>query len=393
MRTGVRATRKVAPLSERAKWFTNARFGLFIHWGLYSILGRGEWAMYNERIPGDEYAKLAKRFNPTRCDIGEWVALAKQAGMKYCVMTTRHHDGFSLFDSRVSTFTAPKTRAGRDFIREFVTAVRKAGLRVGLYYSLLDWRFPGYWSGPRKDPKGWGRLVERVHAQVEELMTRYGRIDMLWFDGAWPWTAEDWQSRKLVRMIRRHQPHILINDRALHGHDFGTPEQQVIAEKGLWEACMTMNTWWGYYPADTNWKSTKQLLIYLLDCVRQGGNYLLNVGPKPDGTIPAPGVTRLTEIGRWMKRNGETIHGCGQAGRLWPVIDFTSTVGPFTQKGNTVYAHALKWPGREITLGAERAKIKSASFLATGKKVAFEQRGKRIFLRNLPKRPPTRSIP
>jgi len=388
MRNRARATRTVPPLAERAKWFTDARFGMFVHWGLYSILGRGEWAMFHERIPGDEYAKLARRFNPAKCDMNAWAALAKRAGMKYVVMTSRHHDGFSLFDSRVSDFTSAKTRAGRDFVREYVTAVRKAGLRVGLYYSLLDWRFPGYWAGPKKDPQDFARLVERVHAQVEELVTRYGRIDILWFDGAWPWTAEDWQSRKLIRMIRHHQPRILINNRALYGGDFGTPEQQVIPEKRLWEACMTMNTWWGYYPSDTNWKSTKQLVYYLLDCVGRSGNYLLNVGPKPDGTIPAPSVKRLTELGAWMERNGESIYSCGQAGRLWPIMDFTSTVGPFTQKGRTVYLHALKWPGREIVIGAEGAKITAASLLATGEPIPFEQNGKRVFLRNLPRRAP-----
>jgi alpha-L-fucosidase len=379
---------KAVALAERAKWFVDARFGMFIHWGLYSILGRGEWAMYLERIPGAEYAKLARRFSPTRCDIAQWAALAKQAGMKYCVMTSRHHDGFSLFDSRVSSFTSAKTRAGRDFIREYVTAVREAGLRVGLYYSLLDWRFPGYWAGPKKDPRGWARLVERVHAQVEELVTGYGRIDVLWFDGGWPWTAEDWKSRKLIGMIRRHQPHILINNRALWGGDFGTPEQQIIAQKNLWEACMTMNTWWGYYPADTNWKSTKQLVYYLLDCVSRGGNYLLNVGPKPDGTIPAPSVKRLTELGAWMAGNAASIHGCGQAGRLWPVMDFTSTVGPFTRKGSTVYLHALKWPGCQITVGAERDRIRAASFLATGEPITLEQHGRRVFLTGLPRKAP-----
>jgi alpha-L-fucosidase len=154
---------------------------------------------------------------------------------------------------------------------------------------------------------------------------------------------------------------------------------------------MTMNTWWGYYPSDTNWKSTKQIVYYLLDCVSRGGNYLLNVGPKPDGTIPAPSVKRLAEIGAWMERNGESIYGRGQAGRLWeayPHLDFTSTVGPFTHKGRTVYAHALKWPGRRITIGAERSRVKAASFLASGEPIAFEQSGQRIFLKDLPRKAP-----
>ena len=382
MRTGVRATMTVPPLAERAKWFADARFGMFIHWGLYSILGRGEWAMFHERIPGDEYAKLARRFSPTKCDMNAWAALAKRAGMKYVVMTSRHHDGFSLFDSRVSDFTSAKTRAGRDFVGEYVTAVRKAGLRVGLYYSLLDWRFPGYWAGPKKDPKDWGRLVERVHTQVEELVTRYGRIDILWFDGAWPWTAEDWQSRKLIRMIRHHQPRILINNRALYGGDFGTPEQQVIPEKRLWEACMTMNTWWGYYPSDTNWKSTKQLVYYLLDCVGRSGNYLLNVGPKPDGTIPAPSVTRLREMGAWMKKNGEAIYGCGRAPFGGGMVGLT------TAKGKRVYLHVFRWAGEEICLPGVKVPVKSAKLLVGGRKVKVEQKGERLCLLGLPKTAP-----
>ena len=370
---------------QRMKWWNDARFGMFIHWGVYSIPARGEWVMHVEKIPAEDYAPFAQQFNPRKYDPDEWVALAKAAGMRYIVLTSRHHDGYSLFDSKVSDFTAPKTAAGRDLIREYVRACHKAKMKVGFYYSLLDWRWPAYWAGPEKDPDGWRKLVEYVHAQVRELCTNYGKIDILWYDGAWPHSAEAWQSAKLNAMVRKLQPHIIINNRSQLPEDLDTPEQHITSSDPgrAWESCMTMNDHWGYCAGDDNWKSATQLIRNLVHCVSGGGNYLLNVGPKRDGTIPAESVKRLKEIGAWMKVNGESIYGCSRA----PFGG--GTAGPTTAKGNTVYLHVYYWPGEEICLPDVQPRITSARLLATGQRVKVVQEGNRLCLRSLPKAPPS----
>ncbi len=364
-------------------WFSEARFGMFIHWGLYAILARGEWVMYLERIPRDEYARLADKFKPKKFDADAWAALAKEAGMKYMVLTTRHHDGFSLFDSKVSDFTSVKTAAGRDLVAEYVEACRRAGLRVGFYYSLLDWRWPEYWRGPKGDPDGWERFLSYVHSQVEELCTQYGKIDVLWYDGSWPYSAEEWRSAELNKRVRELQPGILINNRSGLPEDFDTPEKVVTPSPPgrMWEACMTINDSWGYNAGDRNWKSVRQLIHILVGCASREGNLLLNVGPRADGTIQPEAVRRLREIGRWMRANGESIYGSRRC-------SFTSTVGPFTAKGNKAYLHAFRWPGREICVAGVGNTVVSAYFLATGEEIKFVQRGDRVFLRNLPRGAP-----
>ncbi|MBS7609484.1 alpha-L-fucosidase [Candidatus Bathyarchaeota archaeon] len=216
---------------EKGMWFREARFSMFIHWGLYSLLGRGEWVMYLEQMPASEYAKLSRKFNPTKFKAEEWVLYAREARMRYMVLTSRHHDGFSLFDSKVSDYTAPKTAAGRDLVEEFIKACHKAGMRVGLYYSLLDWRWPAYWNGPKKDPEGWSNFLEYVHIQVEEICSNYGRLDILWYDGAWPYAPEDWKSAELNAKVRKLQPEILINNRSRLPEDFDTPEQYIRARR------------------------------------------------------------------------------------------------------------------------------------------------------------------
>lgn len=385
---------------KRIKWFQQARLGMFIHWGLYSISARGEWVMYQEQIPKEKYALLAKKFNPRKFDVNKWVSLAKEAGMKYIVFTTRHHDGFCLFDSKVSEFTSVKTAAKRDFVAEYVKACRSAKMKIGFYYSLLDWRFPAYYKGPKKDPKGFAAVVEQAHSQVKELMTNYGKIDYLWYDGEWipgirhnrtltelkesPEIAKYWRSRELNMMVRRIQPHIIINDRSGLAEDVATPEQNIVASKGkrFWESCMTMNDNWGYSKADNNWKSTRQLIHNLVQCVSGNGNFLLNVGPKPDATIPAPSMKRLKEIGKWMEVNKESLYGCGKAPFGGGAIGLT------TAKGDTVYLHTLRWPGEEICIGAVKHKVKSAYLLSDKKKVQVVQKSGRLFLRGLPRKAP-----
>jgi len=369
---------------QRMKWWNDARFGMFIHWGVYSIPARGEWVMHVEKIPKEIYARYAQAFHPKRYDPNEWAALAKEAGMRYMVLTSRHHDGYSLFDSQVSDFTAPKTAAGRDLVAEYVKACRKAGLKVGFYYSLLDWRYQAYWDGPDKDPEAWRKFIEYVHAQVRELCTRYGKIDILWYDGGWPHSAEAWQSAKLNAMVRQLQPHIIINNRSQLPEDFGTPEQHIIPEQGgrAWESCMTMNDHWGYAAGDHNWKSATQLIHNLATCVSGGGNYLLNVGPKPDGTIPAYSVRRLKEIGAWMKVNGRSIYGCGRA----PFGG--GTAGPTTARGSTVYLHVFYWPGGELCLSGVETPVKSARLLATGRRAKVSQGGTSLCITGLPQKAP-----
>jgi alpha-L-fucosidase len=370
--------------TERLKWFHQAGFGMFIHWGIYSIPGRGEWVMHVEKIPQDEYAQFARRFKPRNYDPDEWVALAREAGMKYMVLTSRHHDGFSLFDSKVSDFTSAKAAAGRDLIGEYVAACRKAGMKVGFYYSLLDWRWPEYWAGPEKDPKGWARFLDYVHAQVRELCTNYGKIDVLWYDGGWPHNAEAWQSKKLNAMVRQLQPHIVINNRSQLPEDFDTPEQHIAfsQQDRAWETCMTMNDNWGYSAGDHNWKSTTQLIHNLVRCASGAGNFLLNVGPKPDGTIPEPSVKRLKEIGAWMKVNGESIYGCGRCPFGGGMVGLT------TAKGNTGYLHVFRWPGEELCIAGVKVKVSSARLLATGQRARIVQKDDRLFLLGLPRKAP-----
>ena len=374
----------LSKVPERLKWWVEARFGMFIHWGLYAIPARGEWVMFFERIPKTEYAKLARRFNPKRFDADEWVALAKEAGMRYMVLTTRHHDGFCLWDSQVSDFTSVKAAAAkRDFIAEYVEACRKAGMRIGFYYSLLDWRWPEYWDGPSKNPKGWNKFREYVHAQVRELMTNYGKIDILWYDGAWPYTAEDWQSKHLNEMVRDLQPDIIMNNRSGLPEDFETPEQHIQYFDRPWESCMTISeAWWGYHAGDKHLKSPLEIIRLLVRCVAGNGNLLLNVGPRADGSIPEAYARRLRVVGEWLKRNGESIYGAGAA-------PFKAAhLGQITVKGNKAYVHVFYWPGKEMCVAGIGNRVLRAYMLATGESLSFKQKEDRLFVYGLPRRPP-----
>ena len=387
---------------ERVKWFNEARFGMFIHWGLYSILGRGEWVMYRERIPKEEYRKLADRFNPSNFNAKEWVNLAERAGMKYMVLTTRHHDGFRLFNSNVSDFTSVKTASKRDFVAEFVKACRERGMRIGFYYSLLDWRFPGYFNR-EKYPESFKEMVEQAHSQIKELMTNYGKIDYLFYDGEWipgiefnrsllesgesSEIAKLWRSRELNAMVRNLQPDIIINNHSGLAEDVDTPEQHIVASKEgrCWECCMTIGDGWGYVKYDPNLKSTAQLIQHLVYCASGGGNYLLNVGPKPDGTIPEEFIQQLTEIGEWMKVNGESIYGSERV----PEGFGTSAIGTVTAKGNKVYFHIFRWSGKEAVIVGIKNKVLSTRLLKTKEKVKVEQDNiGKVFIKGLPENPP-----
>lgn len=365
--------------ASRMQWWHEARYGMFIHWGVYAIPARGEWVMYQEHIDHETYAPYADRFAPKKYDPDAWVKLAKDAGMRYMVLTTRHHDGFSLFDSQVSEFTAPRTAAKQDLIRKYVEACHRGGMRVGFYYSLLDWRYPAYFAGPEKDPDGWKTLVDYVHAQVRELCSNYGQIDILWYDGGWPHSAAAWRSEELNAMVRSLQPGIIINNRAQTDEDFDTPEQHIRSSDAgrAWEACMTLNDSWGYNAADENWKSSRQVIHNLVRCCSGGGNFLLNVGPKPDGTIPDESERILRRVGRWLERNGGAIYGTTRS-------PFGASVGMTTLKGNTLYMHVLRWPGRTITFSRIANEVRSVHLLESGRACKFEQAGDRIIVKGLP---------
>jgi len=369
--------------TRRMKWWHDARFGMFVHWGLYSVLGHHEWAMENEAIPVSEYQQLAKQFNPKPNAAREWARLAKRAGQKYIVMTTKHHEGFCLVNTETTNYCAPKQGPGRDLVKEYAEAARAEGLRVGFYYSLMDWHHP---DGARcaDDEASRKRFVEYIHTHIRELMTNYGKVDVLWYDVSWPLDVKGWESEKMNQMVFKLQPDIIVNNRNKLDGDFSTPEQRIEAAKPgrAWEACMTMNDSWGYQHADDNWKSPRQVLRNLISCSRDGGNYLLNIGPRGDGSIPEDSVRILSAVGNWMDKNGSAIYGTDNCEPR------RSNYASFTRRGNTLYMHVHFWPGETVTMCGLKAKVKSASLLASGKKVAFEQDHLRLRLTGLPAHAP-----
>jgi alpha-L-fucosidase len=366
-----------ADRDRRMQWWHQARFGMFIHFGLYSVLGRHEWAMEEEGIPVAEYQQLAKAFNPKPHAAQAWAKLAKQAGMKYMVMTTKHHEGFCNFDTKLTNYCAPKQAAGRDLVAEFYEAARSEGMHVGFYYSLMDWHHP---DGARcaEDEAARKRFVDYIHGQVRELCTNYGKLDILWYDVAWPLSAEGWESVKMNKMVRELQPDILVNNRAKIPEDFTTPEQHIQAFAQPWEACMTMNGSWGYQAADDDWKSPKTIVRNLVTCARGYGNYLLNIGPKGDGSIPDESVQILTNVGRWMDTHADTIH---QA-ELCKVTH--SQFANFTRTGNKLYVHVHFWPGQTVSIGGLTSKVVSARLHPSGKPIQFHQEDFRVQFLDLP---------
>ena len=361
----------------RMKWWHEARFGMFIHWGLYSVVGRHEWVMENEGISVADYELLAKQFAPKPNAARAWAKLARQAGQKYMVMTTKHHEGFCLFDTKLTNYCAPKQACGRDLVKEYVDAARAEGLRVGFYYSLMDWHHP---DGAQcaEDEAARRRFVDYIHGQVRELCSNYGKLDILWYDVNWPLKPEGWEAEKLNAMVRQLQPEIIINNRTGLPEDFATPEQRIEAANCAWESCMTMNDSWGFHISDNNWKTPKTVVRNLITCARDGGNYLLNIGPKPDGSIPEDSVRIMTAVGKWMDKNGDTIYNAE------PCRVKRSNYALFTRKGNTLYMHVHFWPGETAALCGLSAQVKSARFHATGKSVKFEQDRLRVKFTGLP---------
>jgi len=382
----------------RTKAFRDDRFGMFIHWGLYAIPARGEWVRSWERISNEDYQKYFDEFNPVHYDPKKWAALARQAGMKYAVMTAKHHDGFCLFDSKLTEYKATKTPAGRDLIREYVDAFRAEGIKIGFYYSLIDWHhddYPAY--GDRihpmrendeyKDrPENFANYLEYMHGQVRELCENYGKIDIMWFDYSYDeMTGEQWEATKLIEMIRQLQPGIIIDNRLggdgmlaeppVYAGDFYSPEQ-IIPSQGVtdelgrsvpWEACMTLNDHWGYAAKDKNYKTAQNVIHMLIECVSKGGNLLLNVGPNAKGEIPRESVAVLKQAGEWMYDNHAGIYGCGPADIPKPEW------GRYTQRGNFLYAHIFERGVASFRFDGLKGKIKKARLLRDGSELELTQ--------------------
>lgn len=386
--------------TERTKWFLKDRFGMFIHWGLYSIPARGEWVRNAEKISNADYQKYFDEFDPTNYDPHEWAKIAKNAGMKYAVLTAKHHDGFCLFDSKLTNYKSTNTKAGRDLVREYVEAFRAEGLKVGLYYSLLDWYhedYPAYedrihpmrgneeYKGKQQD---FNRYLEYMHGQIKELCTNYGKIDIMWFDFSYDdLIGEKWQATKLMNMVRELQPEMILDNRleasgensgsiksrtpSVYSGDFASPEQVIPAEGVVdedgnsipWEACITFNNSWGYTAADRCYKSPKIVIHKLIECVSKNGNMLLNVGPNAKGEIPDETVAILKEIGNWMKANSDSIYGCGKA-------DFSKPEwGYYTQSGKKLYAHIFEQSVGPICLRGLEGKVKKARLVRDGSEI------------------------
>ena len=390
-----------ATRTERMKWWHEAKFGMFIHWGLYSVIGQHEWAKEVEGIPLEQYEQLAHAFKPKPNAARDWARLAKQAGQKYMVMTTKHHEGFCHWDSKLTDYNAMKQGPGRDLVREFVDAARAEGLRVGFYYSLMDWHHPDG-ATCKTDPAARKRFVEYTHGLIRELLTNYGKIDVLWYDVDWPLTAAEWESERMNRMVFELQPEIIVNNRNGLDGDFSTPEQNIeaSAEGRAWESCMTLNDSWGFNRGDDAWKTPKKIVTNLSECAGGGGNYLLNIGPKPDGSIPEETVAVLASVGKWLETNGKGVYGTERGLFGW------NSNANYTRRGKTLYIHQQYWPGHTpaaeaipffkpevvIAIGGLQAKVKSARLLKTGEAVSFAQDEFSLRLTGLPLHAPDQPV-
>jgi alpha-L-fucosidase len=382
---------------ERMKWWTEARFGMFIHWGLYAMPSLSEWYMSNSRVTDENYQKYFELFDPDIFDPRAWARTAKEAGMKYFVITTKHHEGFCLWDSKYTDYKVTNTPYGKDLIKPMVKAFRDEGLRVGFYYSLLDWHHPEYpvdRRHPMRDDKEFRektknrdikKYAEYVRNQVRELLTDFGQIDCLFLDFSLPGEdgkdRDDWQSEKLLKMVRELQPNIIINDRldlldVPGGWDFRTPEQfmprewiKVDGKRVPWETCQTFSGSWGYNRDQSTWKSVRQLIVLLIDTVSKGGNLLLNVGPTARGTFDGRAMNRLNGIGEWMKFNSRSIYGCTQAPEQFKAPE--NCILTYNPSKNRLYLHVLDWPMGKLYLAGFAGKVKYAQLLHDGSEITF----------------------
>jgi alpha-L-fucosidase len=384
---------------QRMKWWTDARFGMFIHWGLYALPARHEWVKNHERLTNEQYQKYFDNFNPDLFNPKDWARMAKEAGMKYVVITAKHHEGFCLWDSKYTDYKATNTPFGRDILKEYVEAFRAEGLKVGFYYSLIDWHNPDYTidsNHPLRQNsdsayarlnkgKDMNKYREYMKNEVRELLTNYGEISIIWFDFSFPGKNgkghDDWDSENLLKLARSLQPGIIVDDRldlkdVEGGWDFTTPEQYKVAKwpeyngkRVPWETCQTFSGSWGYYRDETSWKSPQQLLELLIESVSKGGNLLLNVGPTARGVFDYRAQDRLKAMGEWMKVNSRSIYGCTEAPAGFTAPDNTLlTYNPIT---NRLYVHLLVYPMERITLKNMADKVKYIQLLNDASEVQF----------------------
>jgi len=381
-------TAKESPkqFEQRTAWWREAKFGMFIHWGIYSVpadstdlrgkKGTGEWYFSNKQMQVKDYEKFATQFNPVKFDARTWVKTAKDAGMKYIVITSKHHDGFDMFGTKLSNYCITKaTPFKRDPMKELAAECGRQGIKLCFYHSIMDWHHPDYvprrkWEEVSRPADGANldRYIDYMKGQLRELLTNYGPVGILWFDGGWEHNAQELHSAEVNAMIRSIQPGILINDRNNLPEDYATPEQNIPANAlpngRLWETCMTVNDTWGYAKNDSNWKSSEDLIRKLIDIASKGGNFLLNVGPTAEGVFPDAINERLAQIGAWMKVNGESIYGTTQSPFRKLPFD-----GRVTTKENTLYLHVFSWPKEELRLSDLETPIVGARALEGNEKL------------------------
>ena len=395
---------------ERMQWWMEARFGMFIHWGLYALPARHEWVKKFEKIPDEEYQKYFDLFNPDLYNPVEWAKAAKEAGMKYVVVTTKHHEGFCLWDSKQTDYKVTNTPYKKDLIKPLVDAFREQDLKVGFYYSLIDWHHPEYtidrvhpMSGNKEfrekaKNRDMKKYVKYMHSQVREILTEFGKIDCLFLDYSFPGKdgkgKNDWESKKLLKMIRELQPDIIINDRldlldVPGGWDYRTPEQfkprewvKMNGKKVPWETCQTFSGSWGYHRDETSWKSVRQLLVLLIDTVSKGGNLLLNVGPTARGTFDDRAFERLDGIGKWMKLHSRSIYGCTEAPDEFKKPD--NCILTYNPELNRLYVHILDWPMGKLHLDGFAGKVNYAQLLNDASEIRFGKPKKSIVNETIP---------
>jgi alpha-L-fucosidase len=383
---------------ERMQWWLDARFGMFIHWGTYSLAARHEWVKNYETMPNEVYQKYFDHFDPDLYNPREWAQAAKAAGMRYFVITTKHHEGFCLWDSKYTDYKVTKTPYGKDLLKPMVEAFRAEGLRVGFYYSLLDWHHPDYTVDsyhPMRDNKAereknktrdMKRYVDYVENQLRELLTEFGPIDCLFVDFSFPGPdgkgRKDWQSERLLKVIRELQPNCLINDRLdlldrADGWDFRTPEQFMprswVSMDGLrvpWETCQTFSDSWGYFRDEAGWKSPQQLVVMLIETVSKGGNLLLNVGPTARGTFDDRALERLAAMGDWMRLHNRSIYGCTAAPEEFKKPD--NCLLTYNPKTKRLYVHVLVWPTGTLNFDGIAGKVAYAQLLNDASEVKFK---------------------
>jgi len=384
---------------EARRWFQDAKFGMFIHWGVYSVLGDGEWVMNNKKIPVAEYEKLPPRFNPVSFSAAEWVALVKAAGMKYITITSKHHDGFAMFDSKVSGYdVVDRTPYHKDVIKMLADECHKQGIKLFFYYSELDWHNPEYYprgrtgrDAGRPEAGDWQKYLDYMNGQLRELLTNYGEIGGIWFDGWWDRPDADWQLGRTYGLIHGLQPAALVGNNhhrlPFAGEDFQMFEKDLPGKKTAefnkdsevgtlpLETCETMNRSWGYNQSDKSFKNTRQLVQYLVNAAGANANFLLNVGPRPDGTIQAEFVSGLKAMGSWLAKNGEAIYGT-RGGPITP-----RPWGVTTQKANKIYVHIMDWQDPAILLPRLPKKIASGHFLKDGSKAQYSENDLGVLVR------------